>query len=72
MKPDINQEAKLISTLYTAGFSMRQVGRKILVSPSTVKRRLTMLNVRIRSSSEGVKLASKQGRLAVPRKKMLS
>ncbi len=72
MKPTVNQETQLISTLYNAGYSMRQIAKELLLSPQTIKMRLALSGTYVRSSSEGVKLASKQGRLAVPRKKMLS
>ena len=63
MKWTKKQEQKLIAKLYADGYSMSQIATKLLIGMSTVRRRLIAEKVVIRSKSEGVKLASRQGRL---------
>ena len=63
MKWTKEQEQGVIAQMYGDGYSMSQIAQKLLLSLSTVRRRLIAENVAIRSKSEGVKLASRQGRL---------
>ena len=63
MKWTKEQEQGVIAQLYADGYSMAQIATKLIIGMSTVRRRLIAEKASIRSKSEGVKLASRQGRL---------